>query len=149
MINFDKMRPVIYIMLVFSFCLFSAARCKKPHNSVTGGGKGGNGTIIARAEHYGSLLDTAVVYIKYNTLDAPANGVYDDSLIVSTNYQAVFSSLTPGNYYLFTEAIHDPFNPATVEGGKPWTIAGSNDVDTVNIASYQYNFTFPTWWHVL
>jgi len=139
-----------FAIFSFALCLFASESCKKPNNSSSGGGKGGNATIIARADHANAFLDTAVIYIKYGTLNAPAKGVsYDDSLIADTSYMAVFSNLTPGNYYLFALAIHDPYNPATVDGGEPWVIKSNNELDTVDIACSQLFFTFPTWWHPL
>jgi hypothetical protein len=136
-------RAILLIVSFFSFSFFFAGSCKKPHNNVTGGGKGGNATIIARAEHYRSLLDTAIIYVKYGTLNAPVNGVYDDSIRVGSNYQAVFTNLTTGNYYFFAEGIHDPYNPPTVDGGKAWVINSSTETDTVNVTTTQQNFVYP------
>lgn len=147
-INFGIVKH--FVLIILSFCFIAVQSCKKPKNSAGGGGKGGNATIIARADHANAFLDTSVIYIKYGTLNAPANGVnYDDSLIADTNCMAVFGSLTQGSYYLFSRAIHDPYNPATVDGGEPWVIKSNNELDTVNIACSQNFFTFPTWWHPL
>jgi len=146
------MKNLMFLLCFLPACLFIPASCSKTSNNnatTATGGLGGSATIIARVDHYGALLDTAVVYIKYGTHDAPANGLYDDSLIVGTNAQAVFSNLKPGIYYLFAEGIHDPYDPATVEGGGPWTIANNTEVDTFNIGSAQAYFTFPPWWHTL
>lgn len=139
------MKLYIFIIAAFLIGAFTTSGCKPSHNNVTGGGKGGSATIIARVDHAGSLIDTAVVFIKYGTTDAPANGVYDDSLKVGTNYQAVFSNLTTGNYYLLAEGIHNPYNPNTVSGGRGWAINSNTAVDTVNCGTAQQNFTYPAW----
>lgn len=143
------MKYLASILLFFSLYLFAAASCNKP-GTPSGGGKGGNATIIARVDHYSYLLDTAVVWIKYGTLNAPASGVnYDDSLIADTNGRAVFSNLTTGSYYLFAQGQHNPLSIPTVEGGGPWTIGSSNEVDTFTIGATAQSFTFPPWWHRL
>jgi len=144
--NVHIMKPFTLILYFFSLYFVAGISCKKPKN-ISGGGKGGNSTIIARAEHESSLLDSAVIYIKYGTHDEPANGIYDDSLIVATNSQGVFSNLTAGNYYLFAEALHYPYG--TLKGAAPWTIESNQELDTVNIGTGQNPFAFPTWWHPL
>jgi hypothetical protein len=114
---------------------------KHSGGSITGGGKGGSETIRATAEHSGSLLDTGTVYIKYATLDAPEDGVYDDSavmVVVNDTPVATFSGLTTGNYYLLAKALHGSFSPPTVKGGKSFT-ASRQENDWVPIPTYQYN----------
>ena len=135
------MKPAI--SLIFLFSVFAAESCKKPDNSIAGGGKGGNATIIARVDHHGDLLDTAIVYIKYGAWDAPSNGAYDDSVRVGANYQAVFTNLTAGSYYLLAIGIHDPYYPPTVEGGQTCTINGNNTNQTVTINTGLSYVTFP------
>jgi len=135
--NFDNMRTAAGFIIITALG-FIFTGCTPKHNNPVGGGKGGSATIIAEVDHYGSLIDTATVYIKYGTLDFPADSVFDDSLKVQTNYHAVFSGLTIGNYYLLAKGIHGGFSPPTVHGGRPWTINSATAVDTVAVITYQY-----------
>jgi hypothetical protein len=89
------MKRPVFIIFSFILCVFASAGCKKK-NPPSGGGLGGNATIIARVDHANALLDTAIVWIKYGTNNAPANGQYDDSMIVDTNYQAILETLHRG-----------------------------------------------------
>ncbi len=138
------MRSVVFYILISGLLL--AASCKPKHNDVIvpGGGKGGNATIIARVAHV-TLVDTAIIYIKYGATNAPSDGVYDDSARVAANHQVIFSGLTTGNYYFFGEGIHYPYVPPTVEGGRGWTIQHSSDIDTVTINTTTQDFTYPSW----
>jgi hypothetical protein len=50
-----------------------------------------------------------MVYIKYGQLDAPANGVYDDSakcIVLGGKPFAIFESLTVGLYYMYGIGYH-------------------------------------------
>lgn len=122
------------ILLIFA-CILTIECCKKPQTSITGGGTGGNGIIAVTPEHYGSLLDSCTVYIKYGSLNAPANGQYDDSilpplpLVDDTVPVAVFRNLTPGLYYIYAAGYHPAFS-SRVKGAIPVTknTADSNHV---------------------
>jgi hypothetical protein len=83
---------------------------------------------------FGAPLDsTVVVYVKYNALDAPANGVYDDSVVCklasALNPVPVcsFSGLNNGNYYFFARGYdHDILQK--VKGGIPFTITSQQSL---------------------
>jgi hypothetical protein len=99
------------ILIIFFILLFAAESCKTKNDTVTGGGKGGNVTIRIIPEIYGSFVDTCVVFIKYGSLDAPGNGVYDDSAVCTVSNDtsaATFNGLTTGLYYFFARGYHTP-----------------------------------------
>ena len=127
MINFDRMKSLVSILFVPILILLAAVGCKKHSGgTVTGGGKGGHETIRASAEHYGTLLDTATIYIKYGTLDEPADGVYDDSMVcvvVNDTPVAVFSGLTTGNYFFMAKGLHRSLCPYITIGSNHLTAA--------------------------
>lgn len=88
-------------------------------------GLGGNALIVARCQHHGSSIDSATVYIKYNSLEAVALGEYNQALPLSKDsnnlYTAQFKGLKPGEYYLFAQGW-DPSISNNVKGGVPFTI---------------------------
>ena len=92
------MKSLVTIATLFLVGIIISEGCKpKQTNTITGGGKGGNSTINVTGEHHGGLLDTCVMYIKYGTLDAPGDNVYDDSekcALVNGVPVASFDSLT-------------------------------------------------------
>jgi hypothetical protein len=90
------------------------------------GGKGGNATIVVYPQHHGAtnVLDSMMVYIKYNTLDAPASGKYDDSAfctIVNSLPVCSFTNLWYGDYYIYGKGNDVAINKK-VKGGTPYTI---------------------------
>ena len=88
------------------------------------GGKGGNATLRVNTFHHLRRIDSIMVYIKYNTLDVPPNGVYDDSARVvksAADTVAVFPGLKAGKYYLYGNGW-DPVINQGVHGGIPYTI---------------------------
>lgn len=123
------------------------AGCKKTNttgnvNSGTAGGKGGSASLLVTPEHHGEFVDSCIIYIKYGTTDAPANGAYDDSAVcvmIDTTPVATFRNLTPGAYYLLAEGFHAAYVPPYVKGGLPHTIAGKTDTDKLFMATYSYN----------
>ena len=120
------MKTNIKIILLIVTGVFLLTGCKKPQNNVTGGGKGGNGIIAVSPDHHGLLFDSCAIYIKYGTLDEPANGQYDDSilpplpLIDDTVPVAVFRGLTPGLYYFYGVGYHAAYS-VRVRGAVPFT----------------------------
>jgi hypothetical protein len=116
------MKKLLFILLPLVF-LFSACEHEKFDEI---GGKGGNASINVYPSHHGvtASLDSMVVYIKYNAIDAPADGKYDDSATCTyTNAlpSCSFTNLWNGNYYLFTRGYD--YNVATrVKGGLPFTV---------------------------
>lgn len=90
------------------------------------GGKTGNAELVIYPQHHGETagLDSMVVYIKYNTKDAPANSVYDDSTTCTyTNSMPVcrFTGLNNGNYYIYAKG-YDYNIVGGVRGGIGYTI---------------------------
>lgn len=140
MINFGIMKrlPVLFAVILSLL----AIGCKKPkNNSVTGGGKGGNSVINVTPEAYNIFVDTCMVYIKYGTLDAPANGVYDDSAvcqIVGGQPVASFSGLTVGLYYFYGVGYHSGYgHPPNVKGSAQQTVQSENTY-TLYMPTYSY-----------
>ena len=91
-------------------CLFLltgifAASCKKSDdNNAATAGKGGNAVLKITPRHHGKQIDSCTIYVKYNAVDAPVNGVYDDSakcVLTGGIPVATFSGLKTGNYYLY------------------------------------------------
>ncbi len=100
-------------------------------------GKGGAATIVVYPAHHGvtSSLDSVMVYIKYNTLNAPADGKYDDSAActyVNSLPMCSFPSLWNGNYYIYGKG-YDYAIPGKIRGGLPFTVK----------AQQSFNFTLP------
>ncbi|MCD6011098.1 MAG: hypothetical protein K0Q79_960 [Flavipsychrobacter sp.] len=115
------------VIAVFAFILFVGA-CQKPaNNAVTGGGKGGNVTIRIIPELYDEFVDTCTIYVKYGSLDAPASGVYDDSIVCTVandTPSATFTNLKVGLYYFFGKGWHSGAGHLpNVKGSKNCTIS--------------------------
>ena len=136
------MKPIVYISVIFTLGITLGVGCKPRGTEITGGGKGGNYTINITGEHHGGLLDTCMVYIKYASLEAPGNGVYDDSekcLIINGTPVATFDSLLQGNYYVLAVGYHGAFSPPNVRGGKSITVSGPAYIVSDTIPTYQYS----------
>jgi hypothetical protein len=92
-------------------------------------GKGGNATLQIKPVHgSGEEVDNCTIYIKYNTLDMPTDGVYDDSVkcnLVNGEPLGVFVNLHRGNYYLYGKG-YNPDHNDEVKGGLPFHI-GNED----------------------
>ncbi len=78
-------------------------------------------TLEVTPKHHGRPIDSCMIYIKYNSVDPPANGVYDDSArCVPLNGLpvATFSNVKHGNHYLYGYGW-DPLlsPPQAVKGG--------------------------------
>ncbi len=131
-----------FIIFFFAAWLTTAESCKKPSAPVpTGGGKGGNATITVIPEHHGLYVDTCTIYIKYNSLDMPSNGVYDDSVVcvlTDTIPVAVFPGLKKGDYYIFGRGYHTLYVPPYVKGGLPCKIS-TEDTVKVYLPTYSYS----------
>jgi hypothetical protein len=119
--------------LSIGLCALSAmvlmgASCHKTSSPVAG--KGGSTTLKVSPQHHGRSMNfTAMtVYIKYNTQDAPSNGVYDDSVHCTnadTVWTATFPQLQNGNYYLYGYGYDTSVNE-NVKGGSPYAISMQN-----------------------
>lgn len=102
-----------------------------------GGGKGGSATLVIYPQHHtvAKNIINGKVFIRYNTLDAPTSGVYDDSA-TCTNHDSLLSgtiiNLKNGNYYLFATGFDTSVNQY-VKGGVPYTISAQSTTLTVNL----------------
>jgi hypothetical protein len=137
-----KYTATVFLIFLTWFALVES--CKPAHNNnLTGGGKGGNGTISVTPEHGGPFLDSCAVYIKYATLDAPADGIYDDSVLAPLHYVndtvpvAVFHNLRSGIYYFFSSGYHPGVSQPYVRGGKGF-ILNREDSENVVVPVYPY-----------
>jgi hypothetical protein len=134
------MKNLIFIAAVISICITGIEGCKKSssNNTVTsGGGTGGNDALMISADHHGFLLDSCTIYIKYGALDAPANGIYDDSLfIASPDTVVTFPGLKEGVYFLYGKGYHPGYG--IVIGGQNWTISNQNTTQqlTLQLSTY-------------
>lgn len=107
----------------------SAVACRKDDDNgqpTDVAGKGGNATIVATLAHHNisKNITNAMVYIKYNTSDAPGNGVYDDSAVCTYPNSvptATFTSLKKGSYYLYGRGL-DTSIAQTVLGGTKYDV---------------------------
>ncbi|GAA4460707.1 hypothetical protein GCM10023093_03840 [Nemorincola caseinilytica] len=105
--------------------LLAATGCQhEPFRPI--GGKGGNATLMIYPQHHGNAvnLDSMMVFIKYDALDAPANGRYDDSATCTRTGSIVscsFSGLWNGNYYLYARGYDHNVSQA-VQGGIKYTV---------------------------
>gem|GEM_PF-262932 len=118
------MRIITALLCILSLSLMSA-NCRKTDNNSPG--KGGSATLIVNPQHHevDSNIKRCKVYIKYGAVDAPANGVYDDSatcVVANNKALASFTSLKNGNYYLYGVGF-DTSVPGCITGGIGYTIS--------------------------
>ena len=124
------------ISLLFASALLLMTSCEHEQFKPIAG-KGGAAAIVVYPAHHGetSTLDSMMVYIKYNTLNAPADGKYDDSAActyVNSLPKCSFSNLWNGNYYLYAKG-YDYAIAGRVRGGLPFRVQ----------AQKSHNFTLP------
>lgn len=107
------------VILSFLMLFFNACQ-KKPL-----AGLGGKAQLTIQCQHHGINIDSATVYIKYNSLEAVNISEYNNSKVLSKNnnnqYTAQFDGLKPGDYYLFAQGW-DPSIANNVKGGIPFSI---------------------------
>ena len=116
---------------VFALFLTCMVSCK-PDKGVTPG-KGGSATVNVYLQHHtiAKRLVNCKVYIRYNTLDAPTSGVYDDSMVCINHDSLVscsFTGLQNGNYYFYGKGYDTSISQA-VKGGLPYTISSQTVQD--------------------
>jgi hypothetical protein len=116
--------------LLLGASLFFVA-CKR-EDPVVIAGKGGNATLRITPQHGGGAeeIEDAMLYIKYNTKDKPADDRYDDSVacnIVDGKPMGAFTGLKKGDYYLYGTGWN-PDHGDIVKGGLPYTIDDENKV---------------------
>jgi hypothetical protein len=111
-----------YLTIACSLLLFASCRTKDKIVP----GKGGSAAVTAYPQHHlvAKNIINGKVYIRYNTLDAPADGIYSDS-INCVNHDSLlsgtFTGLQNGNYYFYATG-YDTSISQKVKGGTPYTI---------------------------
>lgn len=114
------MKTAHCIAMLSLMMLFFSACNKKPL-----AGPGGKAILSIRCQHHGSNIDSATVYIKYNSLESVNISEYNNSKKLSKDsnneYTVQFDGLKPGDYYLFAQGW-DPSISNNVKGGIPFTI---------------------------
>jgi hypothetical protein len=118
---------ILHLLLLIPALALTDCSCKKPKDTpITGGGKGGSAVINVTPVYYSDYVDTCTVYVKYGTLDAPATGIYDDSIAVSIvggKPVASFTGLKIGLYYFYAHGYHSTGgHPPNVQGGISKTV---------------------------
>jgi hypothetical protein len=119
------MNKSIIISVVFGIVIFFS-NCEKQSSA----GLGGNATLSIQGQHHGSKIDSLVVYIKFNSSDAPSDDTYDLNQQVNTSGLARFDGLKAGKYYLFAKG-YDPSISKEVKGGIPFQIKDEKAYDVV------------------
>ncbi|MEZ5047664.1 MAG: hypothetical protein R2831_11810 [Chitinophagaceae bacterium] len=106
-----------YILIFFVF-ITATLGCKKPK-----AGLGGQANLVVVAKHHTAVIDSATVYIKFNTKEAPLQlSSYDlKQTIQSTSSNTIFEGLKKGDYYIYAEGWDESIQ-AAVKGGLPYTI---------------------------
>jgi len=127
---------------LFYFLSFTTVLSCTPKNNCTdtGGGKGGSATISVSPTHFGVYVDSCTIYIKYGSLNAPANGIYDDSLkcnMIDTIPTAKFTGLKSGIYYFFGKGYHTAYK-AYVKGAVNYTMCNEH-AQTLLLPTVDYN----------
>lgn len=114
------------ILIILASLLMLTIGCKKPDDNPSIGGKGGNATLKVTPRHHGRQIDSCTIYIKYNSVDAPSDGRYDDSaqtVLISGIPVATFAGLKAGNYYLYGYGWDPTLSPPQhVKGGYAYPI---------------------------
>jgi hypothetical protein len=116
------MKTYSILGIIIAFFLMSNSGCIKRRNEVVAG-KGGQNVLLIFPQHHlvANNLIQIKSYIKYNTLDLPSNGQYDDSATGSRNSSypdvfATFNELQPGNYYIYVTG-YDTSVRQNIKGG--------------------------------
>jgi hypothetical protein len=121
---FIMRKSIISSCLLFALLILSCT----PKGTPVTAGKGGKASIIASVAHHDleRFIFNCKIYIKYNTLDMPSDGNFDDSAVCGpylsdTIQTVVFNNLQNGNYYLYANG-QDSLWVWWVKGGLPVTI---------------------------
>lgn len=106
----------------------SVASCSKDGDKVANCRTCGDMKIIVDVAHHNSLIDTGMVYIKYNATDATTE--FDDSarLIKNTSdyATATFYQKRVGSYYIYAKGYDNKIQEV-VAGGVPLNISYDYD----------------------
>ena len=126
-LNMNMKSNLIILLLLITATSFS---CKKK----TKAGLGGNANLKVAAQHHGLIIDSCTISIKFNSLDAPSDGVYDltqkvSKDIVGDSY-TIFKGLKAGDYYVYGIGW-DPSISNNVKGGIPYTIENETDLSII------------------
>lgn len=113
--------------LLSAFCCVFLCSCQHdPGIPLPIGGKGGAAVLRVTPRHHGRQIDSCTIYIKYDAVNAPANGIYDDSakcIQVDSIPVATFIGLRKGNYFLHGYGWDPKLSPPrAVTGGIAYTI---------------------------
>lgn len=108
---------------LFAAVALSLFGCR--HVSTTAG-KGGNATLVIYPKHHGigKNVQNLKVFVKYNSLDAPSNDMYDDSATgvkQDSILSCTFAGLKNGDYYLYGTGIDTAFH-TDLKGGISYRI---------------------------
>lgn len=114
------------------------ASCNRDYMSydvreLTASGRGGTAVLRVTPAHHDRLIDTGMVYIKYNTMNQAK--LYDDSakiMLEGGKPVAVFSGLKGGNYYLYGKGWDRNINMEVI-GGQAITVT-QEGVYFINLA---------------
>lgn len=104
--------------------------CKKKPSA----GLGGNAKLKIAAKHHGITIDSCTISIKFNSLDAPNNGMYDLTQKVKKGIAGesftIFEGLKPGDYYVYGLGWDSSISN-NVKGGIPYTIKDETDLSII------------------
>ncbi len=116
--------PSVIAMLA----LVGAFSCSKGGDDPEVAGKGGNAILKVTPRHHGKQIDSCTIYLKYNTVDQPSNGVYDDSakcIQIGGLPVATFSGLRKGTYYIYGYGWDPGLTPPShVKGAYAYPLTG-------------------------
>lgn len=127
------------VMMISAAALVAgAAACNRSDDSGCVAGTGGDLTLVVFPQHHGkpipnkaNYLDT--VFVKFNTQDAPSDGVYDKYFVGEAGEDHIhLTGLKCGNYYLFGTGYDTTINQR-VKGGIPYTTEQSSGEVDLNL----------------
>mgnify|MGYP001627320552 CR=1 FL=1 len=126
----------LYLSIITLFIGLTLSCNKKPQ-----AGPGGNASLKVRAKHHGTLIDSAKIHIKYNSMEAVSLSEYD-AVQAITNFDTgdsytIFSGLKKGEYYLYGEGW-DPSIFSNVKGGLPFKIDEEKEYEIIVAVTEQH-----------
>ena len=121
-----KTKLIILLLLIVT----TSFSCKKKSKA----GLGGNANLKVATQHHGLIIDSCTISIKFNSLDAPSDGMYDLTQKVSKGNAGdsftIFKGLKAGDYYVYGIGW-DPSISNNVKGGIPYTIDNETDLSII------------------
>lgn len=121
-----KTNLIILLLLIIA----TSFSCKKKPKA----GLGGNANLKITAQHHSSTIDSCTISIKFNSLDAPSDGIYDLTQKITKDIAGdsytIFEGLKPGDYYVYGLGW-DPSISNNVKGGIPYTIENETDLSII------------------